>query len=746
MTGHRFYSRVILAALTLCVGASSAYAGEWDERGKLSLENSDYAYGFDARTFADDGDFDLIAFGPRGETSFDDDAFAQNEDGLEGTGALSIGGRVVQMLMRPGANLDKFRGRRVKVNLWYKPDGTDVDLSISWASGDVDGYLRGDSQDVVIFARHAFYPTGRATTDGWVELSTGAFDYEAGGIAPAWISVRDPQYIRSYYRVPRDGDARVLLDALEIEDLGEASQTGAACNGWTEADVCGAGGECLMGRCVDAAITTGGVPEGPIREDYIARVIAEMDIFAGVRQGRSNLTEIRSRLMALGDVSSQDFWREMTLAHELLVDGHGAPPSGRSFAIYHTSGVCLGPGEADLLPGQAGLEAGVVPMVFSTNSARFPTSAALQQGDVLTAIDGQPVKDWIERQRHHLYYNGDARGRDAMLIRDLMTKIKQLGSTATFSRCTATDEMGANRVCSPEEIEEIELDFSADLGEQVWMGAPPENFYDYVDECDFRFERPVDIPPNSYFYYFAGYSDIDGIRHVLINGVPETQSDYGQQWGRNIDSALGGQVDQPIVLDQRTGYGGTIDSLSLIVGYFLSSSNKATSIFLPWVGEELEGDVLAAFETCALSAGGPTQQCGLYYTVTPTDYFQDATASQEKLAVLNGFDVSGNDYLPRFLQFRQAETRQFGYGPTIGAYGQSCSLPAHFEGVSGMAYQCHDSRFMATRDGQDSGFESGYGVMPDVLIYQKQSDALVGKDTMLEAARAWLKEPAVVTP
>ena len=64
-----------------------------------------------------------------------------------------------------------------------------------------------------------------------------------------------------------------------------------------------------------------------------------------------------------------------------------------------------------------------------------------------------------------------------------------------------------------------------------------------------------------------------------------------------------------------------------------------------------------------------------------------------------------------------------------------------------MAYQCHDSLFKATRDGADSGFESGYGVMPDVLVYQKQSDAIAGKDTMLEAARAWLnEEPAVVNP
>ncbi|MEC9400418.1 MAG: hypothetical protein VX475_22515, partial [Myxococcota bacterium] len=136
-----------------------------------------------------------------------------------------------------------------------------------------------------------------------------------------------------------------------------------------------------------------------------------------------------------------------------------------------------------------------------------------------------------------------------------------------------------------------------------------------------------------------------------------------------------------------------------------------------------------------------------YYSVTPTDYFQSGAASEEKLAVLNGFDVSGNDYLPRFLQFREAETRQFGYGPTFGAFGQSCALPSHLSGVQGMAYQCHDSLFKATRDGADSGFESGYGVMPDVLVYQKQSDAIAGKDTMLEAARAWLnEEPAVVNP
>jgi|GEM_PF-998427 len=740
MIGNSLYGRLILAALTICMSASTAYAGEWDERGKLSLENSDYSYGFDTR--AGEEDFRLIAFGPRGETSFDADAFVQAPDGLEGEGHLSVGGRVVQMLMSLGDNLDRFQGRRVQMNLWYKPDGTDVDVSMSWVTGDVDGYITGTSQDIVIVAKLALFPTGRATSDGWVELSTGPFDYEAAGVSPAWIAVRDSQYIQSYRRAPLDSDARVLLDALEIEDLGPAQQTGAACNGWTEADACGAGGECLMGRCVDAAIVTGGAPAGQVREDYVARLLHEIDTFQGVRQGRARLDEITQRLGALADVSAQDFWREIGLAHELLVDGHGSPPSARSFAIYHTSGICLGPGEADLLPGQGGVEAGPVPMVFSTNSARFPTSAVIQTGDVLTHIDDQPVKDWIERQRHQLYYNGDVRGRDAILTRDLMSKIKQLGSRVTFSRCVSTE--GA--ACAPEDVQEIEIDFSAILGEPVWMGTPPENFYDYVDECDFRFERPVDMPPNTYAYYFAGYNDIEGIRHVLINGVPETQSQYGDQWARNIRSALE-QVDQPILLDQRTGYGGTIDSLALIVGYFLESSNKATSVFLPWVGEELDGELLEAFEACAESANGPTQECGLYYSVTPTDFFQSGAASQERLAVLNGFDVSGNDYLPRFLQFRAAETRQFGYGPTFGAFGQSCSLPSHLSGVRGMAYQCHDSLFKATPDGADSGFESGYGVMPDVLVYQKQSDAVAGKDTMLEAARAWLKEePAVVTP
>ena len=726
-------SAATLTAMLVLLWAPGASAGQWDERGKLSSQGADWAYSFDASPEA--GAFEIMAFGQRGPSALDSDAYVADEDGLEGAGHLKIGGRISQAYFLMGDELDRFAGRRVTMSLWYKPDGTDAQLTLAWFSGDARAYFMGQTQNVVQVGEVKLYPTGEATSDGWVQVSSQPFDWEQGGLSPAYLKFQDPQQVQSYYQqVPLDASARVRLDAMEIQDLGPATRGVVMCNGWDEANQCGADGECAFGLCVDAAMTTGGAPVGKVREDYLARLISDVETFAGVRAGRLKIPELRTRWSALADVDTGTFWRELTLGHELLNDGHGAPPSARSVAIYNTSGICLGAGEADLLPEDM-TATGPVPMVYSLNTA-FETALRLERGDVLVSIDEQPVRDWIERQRHQLYYNGDVAGRDAMLIKDVVARAMQLGSKLTFARCAQTES-----ACTAQDILEVEVDFAQELGDLIWANTPPADFYTYTQDCDLRFERSVNMPPNASFYYFGGHKDVDGIRHVMINGVPEMQSQQGDAWRRSFDSALS-QANLPMmVLDQRTGYGGAVETLGYILGFFFEPSNRASTTFIPWAGEELAGELLESFEDCAEYVGQSYNGCGSFYSYTPTDNFQQATASQTKLAVLNGFDVSGNDYLPRFLRYRQAETRLFGHGPTIGAFGHSCSFSSYLPGVRGMAYQCHDAVFRAGPGAPDAGFESATGVMPDEIIYQRQSDALLGKDTMLEAARAWLKAP-----
>lgn len=100
-----------------------------------------------------------------------------------------------------------------------------------------------------------------------------------------------------------------------------------------------------------------------------------------------------------------------------------------------------------------------------------------------------------------------------------------------------------------------------------------------------------------------------------------------------------------------------------------------------------------------------------------------------KVAVLTGLDVSGNDWLTDHLRRRRPNTRVFGPAPTFGAFGEVVGLPAHDIGFFGPRLQWTGGLVaFGALDPLDT-FLDGDGVPPDVVVFQKQSDALIGVDT-----------------
>lgn len=725
------------AAIAVLSASASVQAAEFDARGQLSVEPDNLVYNFDAPS-ADDAGVELLAYNPRnrqlGITAAD---FDSDTDGLEGGGAMLVGGEFSDLLVRLPATWESYRGRRVEMKMWYQPKGTDVRATITWLLGDADGFLEGTNQAIAFAGSVSFHPTGRATSDGWIEVSTGPFDVEMAGLAPAWISIEDTQHLQGY-QLPYDESARAKLDALEIVDLGAAAVPDVTCKAAEEEQTCGQSGVCLYARCVDAAAVLGSIPQGQVGQDYVQRRLSELDDYMGPRLGRMMLPTVRQRLEAAITQGARQFWKEFRLAHELLLDGHGSPPSASNLFVYNNSGICLGPGVADLLPRGADLPADArpQPIVFSAD-ASFPQGAMLERGDALASIDGLDVWEWVDANQRRFYYNGDPRGRDAILTNSIIEAAKTAGAQLTFERCVSP---GAEGVCGPEGIEEVVVDFGVGWGDEIWAGRPPMDFFDYTPRgCDMRFEQAVNVPPTGWAYYFAGWRDFEDVRHVLINGVPSQYDRNGSQWHSQLDAAFG-TGPALVLLDQRTGHGGTFDGVARVIGHLFEPGNQANTVLFPWIEGGISPEMEQAFYSCN-ERFGTGQGCGRFYRETPTDILRPAGSSSSKLAVLNGHDVSGNDYLSRFLAYRAAPTKIFGYGPAIGAYGESCQFATYLWETSTMAYQCHDSKFFAGGEMVSEGFESGIGVMPDELVYQKQSDAVAGRDTMLEAARAWLKTP-----
>ncbi len=712
----------------LGASAAPALAGEFDAQGRLDTTGSALSISFDEGldTQSKGG---LVAISGN---DIPDSFFEAHESGLEGAGAMNIVPGQRGVLLTPGPEWDQFKGRRVEVTLWYKPRGTDIRASMSWYSGDGNNWLQQDFDEPAMpVGKIVFHPTGRATSDGWVELTSGEFDYEMSGVAPEWIVLREAQSLMQAQSQGGSIDryVSVLVDALEVHDRGEALVPDVACSGATEASVCGEFGSCLVGRCVDSTAMLGHVPAGKLGDDYIARRLFELEAFAGPRAGREKLAEVSMLWESANRDSPRAYWRQVSQAHELLVDGHGSPPRDPAVQFYHPSGVCLGPGLADLSPSTE-IHDTMLPMVFSADSS-FDAGAMLQKGDVLVSVDGLPTWDWVGAHPEFFYYNGDSRGRQSIATLYLVNAAKTLGSTLTFERCARQDGVA----CEASEVEYIDVDFAQLVGSQLWLDSPPSDIFSYTNQCDMRFERGVSAPLNAASYYFTGWNDVEGVRHLMINGVPTNRGDnQGARWHNGVNSALASGPEK-LVLDQRTGYGGHFEGVARIIGHLYDPMNAASAALFPWIGQEWDEETWELFRSCWSQGQG---SCGSYLQVRINSSNSAGNSSSSKVAVLNGFDVSGNDYLSRFLAYRQAPTKIFGYGPAIGAYGASCSFASYLWESQAMRYQCHDTRFSASEDGTFEGYESGTGVMADEVVYQLQSDANLGEDTMIKAAHQWL--------
>lgn len=648
-------------------------------------------------------------------------------EAIEGQRALELGGEVPFGYLR--INTASVAGRRIELRLWQKPRGTRVMFSLQWYSGEGE-------QTAMILAELPFQPTGRATDDGWEEWSSGPVDAALGGALPAfYLQIYDEQMPTARQGLSGyDFAALALIDGLELIDLGPAAVPSAACTLPVEQATCGLEGSCLYGRCVDAAASLGPWLENPaLRADYLARRAFEFSTFEGGREPRRHTAAAAQLFQAMTTAPSRArYWELYTEAIDLLGDGH-ASVAVAAYTERLSAGVCLYQSVADLLPG-----GGNAPMVFDA-SPRNPIGQRLAPGDVLTEIDGATVPAWMAAAGRYLDYSGDPAGRLVNVTPMVFEAALRTGATLRFSRCAVTSSVStssaAPRACRPEEVELIDVDL-AEASAGVWANDPPRWKND-VAICDFRLKRPVESGSRGREYDYAGYRDLEGVRAIQINGVPEpTQS---PAWEQAIEAALGPGPAQ-VLFDQRQGLGGSVGAVDLIGGYLLAPSDAWGAEFIPAL-ETLSPALRAGLRSCAAQPGAiDGASCAMYFPWALGEAHPGrSAAAHAKLAVLNGRDVSGNDYTSQLFSLRRSsETRIFGPGPTYGAFGVIWSLPAYGGEAIGGSFQVHDTVFLSSADDPSEDFRTTHGVVPDEVVLQTQSDAVRGIDTTIEAALRWL--------
>lgn len=714
------------------------------ETGKFSTDGAAYALSFDDLA-------SIQGLGLSGYDVFNDAAvdelqvgarIVRDEPGsIEGEGALGMGGdyMIIQVPLGGAATgQDALVGRRVEVSLWQKANGTRVTPSMSWYAG--------DPLDPMYLGTLTLQPTGEVTDDGWERWTSGPFDWAwAAAVGPASIDFYDEAFMAYYGGAFPDAASRALVDALTIVDLGPAAVPAATCALPTESSDCGDEGLCHLGRCVDAAIRVGQAIQGDEhRADYIDRRLFEVRTFEGGRAPRAGKVElVNAALLPLKDKANsraRTFWPTFSDAYTLLVDGHASAPVVNYAGAYQNAGVCVHEGVADLLDG-----APVVPLVFQPGSSFI--GAQLQEGDALVAIDGIAPAQWASMARRLVVHAGDPEGRSVVTAPTLFNAAIDAGSVVTFQRCSG----GADGVtpCAAGDVEEISIDLGALVGDAVLAGETPLGYED-VATCDYRFVRPVQSNDRANTdYAFAGFDDEGGIRTLVINGVPGYSNDT-EAWFTTVEDALAAAASRPdlLILDQRTGSGGGVDAVDWLSSGLIDDDDLFAMDFLSsFEGDDFDADRLAqaraAVVSCSLSQQSYTQ-CGNSFRVVAGDVSQQgshhAAAANAKLAVLNAMDVSGNDYTSKMIRSRDpARTRFFGAGAAFGAYGVIWGLSAHFGELSGGSIQVQDTIFIVDEATDDSQFSTSTGERPDVVVRQTQSDAIAGRDTVLEAARAWLQ-------
>jgi len=652
--------------------------------------------------------------------------FVTDVSGLEGSGSLSFGGTSVRADLSL-SSLSALVGRRVEFRFWQQSQGTRAQAGIVWGIGD-------NPDTFTLFGIVTLQPTGQATDDGWIEYGSGPLDFAfSGTLGPAGMYFTDIQYEGGDYTTP-DDTARVLIDAFEVLDLGPAAVPTADCSVTDETTTCGPHGLCMFGRCVDAAIAVGQVlQDDDIRSDYLARRITEYRLFEGGRIPQSHMDELEAQLTALESATAATFWPGFQAGIETLWDGHAYPATmGYATFIGTNLGICAHWGEADLLPSVS-----MAPLVFTTTTSN-PVASQLQPGDALVAIDGQPPYHWAIHAARLINYNGDPQGFAQVIAPDLLGAAIQTGATVTFARCPPSGPEPTS--CSANQVQNITIDFATLVGDELFAGNVPTWYEDHA-ACDYRFTRAIDHASVTESN-FAGYVDEGSIRTLLINAVPSYYETGGQAW---FDAVYGAVSTAPtlLILDQRTGHGGSITTVDYLMGMLVKSTDFDRMEIIPSLDRPLDATLWTAFDNCG---GGmwTSSVCGGYYPwplgeVSGLDTLQ-GIAGQTRMAVLNALDVSGNDYTSKLATYRSTETRIFSAGPSYGAFGPVSRLPAHVDEIYGGSVQVYDTIFVAQPTDPVEGFTTSIGVYPDQLVWQRQSDALKGVDTLIEAAKAWLTE------
>jgi hypothetical protein len=663
-------SRSIGASVFLAAAAASAPA-------RAGSFTSDGTFQFDPRAVARLGFEEADGADAGASTALDDHA-------LEG-------GHLI--------NVPKFQGIDLPVT-----------LPKARATYRVSAWIRGAEVTVsfeLTYSAHkdevaALYPTGRVTSDGWVEVANDHLRVDGARVKSASVGL-----------FSADGAA---VDAIEIVPDGDATSfpavPNAPCHGATDASACGVEQVCVWSSCRNVGGWVPGIPADRANvTDYLENRLKFL--FGPYLERTADLPAVLVATDSMRHaIDRYTFWNGFLTAVRKLHDGHTSTSGLADFVVENPRplSLCFLEGDADLTHAAAPKDSDYLDVLVSHTGADH--NLGLHAGDRLVRVDGQHPIAWM---RSLIDVNWGQPGISnhttfAELASSLQRMISRYAETIEVIRCDA-----ATSICGAPETIAI-----GSLPEEP-VGTP----FDRV-ACDNRPTRHLAGAPKDHATGETVYSG-------LVNEASPGEKIYGLEWEslyttNGVDGVakdLHAAVDawsadaKGVILDHRTGFGGTILAPEILWNFSVQSHPNDLYVDRTFAHEE-QPDVIAAQALFQAALGGPRMQ-----------YAGSASPNVNvPVALLLTEDVSASDWLPQGMK-GSPSVRLFAPFQTNGGFSTRYAF-GYWLGVGYIAAVGDDIL-------PDGTTHNGRGVSPDVVVLPKQSDLLIGKDTVFEAGLAWVR-------
>ena len=545
------------------------------------------------------------------------------------------------------------------------------------------------------------YPTGRMTSDGWVELAQSGIKIDGA---------RSSMVLGAF----NAHTATAEIDAFEVVPEGDVAVVNPTCQGTTGAASCEKDQVCIWNECKNVS---GFVP--PIPDDReTVREYLENRIRYLYGPYLERTLDLPRAIDAMERMKTADdpwtYWNGFLLAIRRLHDWHTRVSSvGFGLDNPRPINVCFIEGDADLTQATAPKDAVYNDIIVSHIGANGVT-LGLSAGDRLVSVDGQHPIDWA-RKLTDFYWSAPVVSNHRTFpdhAADMRSLISRFAHEIEVIRC---DPMQMS--CGG-----IETIVISDL-----PLLPEEDMTTDFVACDNRPLRHLaDSPEN----HAGGFGSVFV---GLLNESNASENIYGVEWeslsttngsngvGANLSAAVQtivGDGANGVILDHRTGNGGTIRGADIIWDWAVQSHPISY----------MQGRPTAEMEQPTQAEGVNIYDFGLASGLV--DYAGGNSASTIPIAFLTTRCGSASDWLPLGLK-GEPNVMIFGPYETQGAFSTRFELGY----TLGMGY------VLASADTYlpDGSTINGFGVEPDVVVFPKQSDLLVGIDTVHETALAWVR-------